>query len=48
MAHIVTCRICKAKIDTDSSTNWVMPSKNYYYHKTCYDDFGKKKVAASQ
>ena len=48
MAHIVTCRICKAKIDTDSSTNWVMPSKNYYYHKTCYDDFGKKKGAIQE
>ena len=43
MAHIVQCRICKGKIDTDSTDEWVMPSKNWYYHKSCYADFGKKK-----
>lgn len=41
MTHIVMCRICKEKFD--SLTNeYVMPSKNYYYHKKCWEDFGKK------
>lgn len=48
MAHIVTCRICKAKIDTDKTDDWIMPTKNYYYHKTCYEDFGRKKGAIKE
>lgn len=30
------CRICKKEIDKTAS-DWIMPSRNYYYHKTCYD-----------
>ena len=39
--HIVQCRICKEKFDTSQlikDIDWVMPSKNWYYHKNCYDD----------
>ena len=34
--HIVICRCCKQKFDAqieDKDKIWVMPSKNYYYHK---------------
>lgn len=44
--HIVQCRICKEKFDTSQlikDEDWVMPSKNWYYHKNCYDDWAKKK-----
>ena len=44
--HIVICRCCKQKFDAqieDKDKIWVMPSKNYYYHKNCYDDWTKKK-----
>lgn len=40
------CRICKGPIDrntTQEGIDWVMPSKNWFYHKKCYDDWGKKK-----
>ena len=43
MAHEVLCRICKEKFDT-TTTDYVMPSKNWYYHRKCYEDFGKKSV----
>ena len=39
MAHIVHCRVCKQKIDIDSSHNWIMPSTNWYYHSKCYEDW---------
>lgn len=39
MAHIVHCRVCKQKIDIDSSHNWIMPSTNWYYHPKCYEDW---------
>lgn len=42
--HIVTCRVCREKFDT-ATAEWVMPSKNWYYHKKCYEDFGKKAVS---
>lgn len=45
MAHIVQCRICKQKINTDKETNWIRPVEKMYYHKDCYEDFGKKKGA---
>ena len=32
------CRICKQKIDKEKD-DWIMPSKNYYYHKKCYEDW---------
>ena len=43
--HIVQCRICKKKFDTDVETDWIKPVTNMYYHKSCYEDFGKKKDA---
>lgn len=44
----VTCRICKGKINKADTDLWIMPSTNYYYHKTCYEDFGKKKGAIKE
>ena len=32
------CRICNELIDKEKD-NWIMPSKNWYYHKTCYEDW---------
>ena len=40
--HIVTCRVCKEKFDTNE-VEWIMPSKNFYYHKSCYEDWQVKK-----
>jgi hypothetical protein len=44
VAHIVHCRVCKGKIDTDAEKNWVKPKSRMYYHTSCYDDFAKKTV----
>ena len=43
MAHIVHCRVCKKEINIDSTTDWMMPSRNYYYHVECYNDWIKDK-----
>lgn len=43
---IVHCRICKGDIDRNiqiENVDWVMPSKNWFYHKRCYMDWAKKK-----
>lgn len=40
---LVHCRKCHAEIDRDNQTDWCMPSKGYYYHTSCYEDFVKKK-----
>ena len=39
--HIVMCRLCKKYFDTEvlEPDQWVMPSKNYYYHIQCYKDW---------
>ena len=37
------CRLCKGKIDK-SADDWIMPSKNYYYHKECYKNWKKAEV----
>ena len=45
--HIVKCRICGQEFDTNTLTegeDWIMPSKNWYYHVKCYTDW---KVADS-
>ena len=34
------CRICKQQIDKEKD-DWVMPSKNYYFHRKCYQDWKK-------
>lgn len=43
---IVHCRVCKGDIDRNTQqegVDWVMPSKNWFYHKKCYEDWAKKK-----
>lgn len=38
--HIVHCRICHYPIDIaveKENIDWIQPSKNQYFHKTCYD-----------
>lgn len=39
--RLVECRLCKQKInrDLDDPSSWIMPSKNYYYHTKCYNDW---------
>ena len=34
------CRICKQQIDKEKD-DWVMPSRNYYFHRECYHDWKK-------
>jgi len=36
------CRVCKQEIDK-SLDNWIMPSRNHYFHKTCYGRFKEEK-----
>lgn len=40
------CRICKQEIDKELD-DWVMPSRNWYYHKICYENFKKEKEVKS-
>lgn len=42
--HVVHCRVCKEPFDTEERTDWIMPSKRYYYHKVCYDTWVKGKA----
>ena len=39
--HIVMCRVCKKCFDTEmlAPDQWIMPSKNFYYHTQCYQDW---------
>ena len=41
MAHNVMCRACKKYFDIDKTPReeWMMPSKNWYYHTQCYSDW---------
>lgn len=32
------CRICKVEINKEKD-DWIMPSKNFYYHHKCYEDW---------
>jgi len=34
------CRLCKIEINKEKD-DWVMPSRNYYYHKKCYENWKK-------
>ena len=48
--HIVKCRFCKQEFDAKESTediDWVMPSRNYYYHQNCYVKFKTEKNRAT-
>jgi hypothetical protein len=40
------CRVCKQEIDKELD-DWVMPSRNWYYHKVCYNNFKKEKEIKS-
>lgn len=45
---IVHCRVCKEEIDRNidpDGKTWIMASKNYFYHKTCYDSWKKAKYS---
>lgn len=46
MKHDVMCRCCKQRFDAQPEQEgiiWTMPSKNFYYHLQCYNDWIKKK-----
>ncbi len=36
---LVHCRICKQPIDREIDTDWIMKSRNFYYHKSCYNNW---------
>jgi len=38
MAHIVKCRICKQKFDTDAN-DFTLVGQKSYYHKSCYENW---------
>lgn len=38
------CRVCKEQIDK-SKDDWIMPSKNWYYHKSCYKSWKEAKYS---
>lgn len=38
---LVKCRICKGEINRNVETDWIMPSRNWYYHEKCYKDWKK-------
>lgn len=45
-ASIVHCRLCKKEIDKSiekENIDWVMRSRGWYYHCSCYNDWIKKK-----
>ena len=44
MSHIIKCRACGIRFDTEKEP-WVMPSTNYYYHKGCYERWEKRQGA---
>ena len=37
------CRLCNIEIDKEKD-DWVMPSKNYYYHRQCYKNWKKAEL----
>lgn len=45
MAHVVKCRACGIKFDTDklNDDEWIMPKTNWYFHKECYENWVKYK-----
>ena len=49
---LVECRICKSK-DIDRNTqiegvDWIMPSRGWYYHKSCYDTWKQSTPATDE
>lgn len=43
MARVKMCRTCKKYFDIDAipPDEWIMPSKGWYYHTSCYNDWKK-------
>ena len=41
------CRVCDLPIDK-TKDDWIMPSKNYYYHKNCYDNWKKAQFTSDE
>ena len=41
------CRLCNIPIDKEKD-DWIMPSKNYYYHKQCYNNWKKVQPKADE
>ena len=41
------CRVCKVEIDKEKD-DWIMPSKNYYYHRKCYEDWKQSTPATDE
>lgn len=40
--HLVHCRTCRAQFDAkadEENIEWLRPSKNFYYHKKCYEEW---------
>lgn len=37
------CRLCKEKIDKEKD-DWIMPSRNYFYHRKCYENWKKAQI----
>lgn len=47
--NLVMCRECKQKFQRDDlveGVDWIMPSKNWYYHKSCYDTWVQERQDA--
>lgn len=43
---VVHCRLCKKEIDRNvekENIDWIMRSRGWYYHKSCYEDWISKK-----
>lgn len=38
MAHIIQCRLCKTRFDTEKE-DFVLVGKRSYYHRKCYDEW---------
>lgn len=45
MAHIIQCRICRTKFDTEKEP-FVLVGQKSYYHKDCYDQWVKTRNLA--
>lgn len=46
MVHRVMCRACRNYFDRDllvEGIDWVKPSVNQYYHRSCYEEWAMKK-----
>ena len=42
MAHIIQCRLCKTRFDTDKE-EFVLVGQRSYYHKCCYEEWVKSR-----